>query len=141
MTLLTAILSTGKPAVYTIGTISFSEAKVGVDTTCGIRFQSNGTVDEKDNAGYNESEAANWIDPIAKITGNERVRYTTAPSEAYTSEAAAINTWVALSTSPQWWVTEADNDTHSTGAVTFEIDDGSGNILATGTVSLTATEV
>ena len=114
------------------------------DQTAGIRFNADGTVDkETTGGGFQQIDSAtDWVIPTASRTGSERVRaVATPPGDDWTSEAAVPGTWVDISTNPRWYLTDDEAVGLDTGNVTFQIDDGAGNVLTSGVYLCNATEL
>ena len=115
---------------------------VGVCLIGGVN--ENGTVDkETTGGGFQQIDSAtDWVIPTASRTGSERVRaVATPPGDDWTSEAAVPGTWVDISTNPRWYLTDDEAVGLDTGNVTFQIDDGAGNVLTSGVYLCNATEL
>lgn len=99
------------------------------DTTVGIRFNTDGTVEvgrELNGGGVSWSAAGDWLTPVSEITGNEEVRFTglsiTTGPGSFTTLAATEDTWIGITTTRTW----LSNKTISGDRVftcTFEVRD------------------
>jgi hypothetical protein len=105
------------------------------EATAFVRFDSDGGV-------YNVEQGVSTLQYTWRTGPNAAseysVRYTSVGGgDALTTEAAAINTWIALSTDRTYGYSASA--TTRTGTVTFEIKaNGSGLVLATCAVGITA---
>lgn len=90
------------------GTVSQVDGAAPYDSTVGIRFNTDGTVEtgtSLNGAGISWVSAGNWIDPVSEITGTEDVRFTNfngAGGGDWTTEAAADDTWIGITTTRTW---------------------------------------
>lgn len=91
------------------GTVSQSDAVAPYDTTVGIRFNTDGTVEtgvSQNGAAITWSPAGNWITPTSAASGDYDVRFTNmvhnVGASDWTTEAAADDTWIALSAQRTW---------------------------------------
>ena len=68
------------------------------DTTSGIRFNTDGTVDKRENASYTQiSAASDWIIPNSAAPSDYEVRVSGAPpGDAFTNSTGADGTWFTL---------------------------------------------
>lgn len=102
------------------GTVQQSDGASPYDTTVGIRFNTNGTVETVEvlNGGaFVWTAAGNWIDPAASADGTYDVRFTNlvvnSGSGDWTTEAAVDDAWIALSAQRIWLMnstTPIEND-------------------------------
>jgi hypothetical protein len=137
---LAAFASAGQGVIYTLSGETVSPTG-SPDQTAGIRFNSDGTVDKNENGTYSQIDSVtDWAIPNNGATGSERVRYTSHVGDAYTSEAAAENVYVAISGNPQWFLTDSTMAGPSNTA-TFQIDDGAGNVLASASYTLSPIKI
>lgn len=105
-------------------TIAGTDSGSPFDSTAGIRFNTDGTVEkgEEDNGGgivWTQMDAAtDWIIPNGAATSDFEVRYTNrVGTPDFTTSAAAEDSWVDMSTQRVWlW-----NETTS-GNKTFDAD-------------------
>jgi len=107
----------------------------------GIRFNTDGTVEKTvttDGAAVWVSHGT-WVNDPANITGNEEVRFTSFSQLTgtlnWTSEAAADDTWIGITTTRTWIRSAAAAGDH-TWTCTFEVRDTSTG-ATTGTRSYT----
>ena len=113
----------------------------GSNATAYHFFNNDGTTDEKDNSSANVqiNASTDWIIPNSAAPGTYRIRHTSATGDtgAFTP-AGAINTYIALTTSRNYFVVDA-SPTAGGNSVTYtiEIDDGSVS-QDTGSYTLTA---
>jgi hypothetical protein len=90
------------------GTVSQVDGLSPYNSTVAIRFNTDGTVEtgtSLNGAAISWSSAGNWIDPVANISGNEEVRFTNfngAGGGDWTSEAAADDVWIGITTTRSW---------------------------------------
>jgi len=94
--------------------------------TVGIRFLTDGTVDIQEGTGEAWIETGYWINNGGSITGNEEVRctniITTIGAGDWTTEAAAEDAWVAL-TSVRTWIANKTSPGDRAFTFTFEVRD------------------
>ena len=91
------------------GTVQQIDGISPYDTTVGIRFNADGTIEtgkSLNGAAITWSPAGNWINPAAAISGNEEVRFTNlivnSGSGDWTTEAAADDTWIDITSTRTW---------------------------------------
>lgn len=91
------------------GTVSQIDSIIPYNSTVGIRFNTNGTVETGksiDGAPITWSSAGLWIDPTAAANGSYDVRFTNLVqnlgSGDWTTEAAADDIWIATSAQRTW---------------------------------------
>lgn len=114
------------PAILTVSgeTIAASDISAPFDSTVGIRFNTDGTVEkgEENNGGgvvWTQIDAAtDWIIPNDRAESTYEVRYTNrVGTPDFTTQAGAEDTWIDMSTQRTWlW-----NETTS-GNKTFDAD-------------------
>jgi hypothetical protein len=127
--------------VYTLSGETISDDSFGDTGIAGIRFNSDGTVDKNEAGVFTQIDSAtDWIIPNGAASGNERVRYTSMVGDDFTTKAALEDTWIAISGNPAWSL-ETDTSPQSlTGTCTFEIDNGSGPVLASASYTFESDE-
>jgi hypothetical protein len=89
------------------GTITRVDLVAPYNTSVGIRFNADGTIETLRvlNGILTPTAAGNWIDPVSEITGTEEVRFTNfngAGGGDWTGEAAADDTWTGITTTQTW---------------------------------------
>ena len=90
------------------GSVNQGDGAAPYDTTVGIRFLTDGSVQtgkSVNGAAITWSDAGDWIDPLSLISGNEEVRFTNfngAGGGDWTVEAAADDTWIGITTTRVW---------------------------------------
>lgn len=120
------------------GTVAAVDPSSPYDTTVGIRFNTDGSVEVRTttNGATTWTAHGSWIDPESAASGNYSVRYTNrVGTEDFTTKAAAEDTFAAISAQRTWeWnetVTVDDNFTCD-----FQVRDDVGG-LPTATESYT----
>lgn len=109
------------------------------DSTAGIRFNLDGTIDELRGTSYSQIDAAtDWIIPNGKAATDFEVRFTGLTGDAFTTEAASSGTWIALSLAREWKLNNIVDLTTDSNSVTFEIRRGSGATIDTGVYTFSA---
>jgi hypothetical protein len=111
------------------GTVLATDLVTPWNSTVGIRFNTDGTVEKRQttNGGTTWTSHGTWIDPASAITGNEEVRFTNFNGTGggdWTSEAAADDTWVAISATRTWEMNETTSNSLSF-TCDFEVRDTS----------------
>ena len=137
--------SVGTP-VLTGESIEFGTPLGGGTIRAGIRFNDNGSIDEHGPGAtdYTAIDPGEWWsnEPETGIGSSYEVRFlSTGKTGTWTTSAAADDTWVAISSAPQWHVLVAAKSSPDTKACsgTFEIRlAGSGSALASAFYSCTA---
>jgi hypothetical protein len=110
--------------------------------TAGIRFNTDGTVDQLKGATYTQidSGTGDWL--VSGTNDNLwEVRYTNRSGNLFDSSAAAENTWIAISAAREWYIQDTNpNDPTGTKNINcdFEIRYDGGEVLTTGTYIFTA---
>lgn len=118
------------------GTVSETDAVSTYDTTVSIRFNTDGTVEtgkSTDGAAITWSSAGTWINDTTRISGNEDVRFTNfngAGGGDWTTEAAADDTWIAITTTRTWSMNSTVFETISF-TCDFEVRDNGTGISTT----------
>lgn len=118
--------------------------ELGAQSTAGIRFNSDGTVDKNDDGTYSQVDSAtDWIIPNASAPSDYQIRVTaTPPGNDFTSEPAVPGTWVTLDSNREWQVqTSSPSSFLDTGYFTVEIRKGSGPVEASGSYRLRAEHI
>lgn len=119
------------------GTIQRVDLAATYDTSVGIRFNTDGTIDtglEKDGAGMVWTNAGNWITPAGDATADYDVRFTSFNGTGggdWTSEAAADDIWIALVTATRTWIMNSIASGTIYFTCAFEVRDGGGAPPAT----------
>jgi len=114
----------------------------------GIRFNTDGTVDEFESHGagvYSQIDSAtDWIIPNAAVSeATYHVRVSAAPpTDDFTTKPVANGSWIEISANREWGVEDFDasiENSVATGSVTFEISDDAGStVLTSAAYSLSA---
>ena len=126
------------------GTISQLDPSSTYDTTVGIRFNTNGTIDtgkQLDGGGITWTSAGTWIDPTGNASNAHDVRFTSfvsgASSGDWTSEAAADDVWITLVDGVRTWIMNSTIAETRDFTCNFEVRDGDGAPPTTATASYT----
>jgi hypothetical protein len=135
------VAGTWKEILYKV-TLSGETIQDGVldpaNATAGIRFNTDGTIDKLVGVTYTQIDSAtDWIIPNGQASIDFDVRFT-APTGTWTSEAAAVNTWIDLGTNREWYVQQTSPGTNSI-TCTFEIRDKAGTTVGSGVYLCDAT--
>jgi hypothetical protein len=108
------------------------------DSYAGIRFNADGTVDQNIDQTYSSrSGSTDWIIPNGFASGDYDVRYTAHTGTAFTTAAAAEDTWIALSAAREWTLIRSGLGISSCTA-TFQIRDPAGTTVASQVISFLA---
>ena len=143
MHLIAAIVGSPNSVITLSGEIiSAADGSSPYNTTSALRINTDGTIDkgeaiDTDVITWTQIDAAtDWIIPNGKASPIYEIRVT-GVTGTFTTEAAAVNVWVDLSSSRQWTV---DRNGVGTSTVTFtlEIRFASGATLDTGAYSIEA---
>ncbi len=124
------------------GTVAEADDVSPYDTTVGIRFNTDGTVEtgkSVDGAAITWSAAGEWIDPNAQADSTYSVRFTNfngASGGDWTTEAAADDAWIGLGSQRVWLMNSTSFETISF-TTDFEVRRTSGAPPATGSSSYT----
>lgn len=124
------------------GNVSQTDPATAYDTTVGIRFNTDGTIEtgkEKDNAGITWTGIGNWINPAAAASSDYDVRFTNFNGGGggdWTTEAAADDTWIDLGAQRIYTMNSTSGGTISF-TCDFEVRDGGGAPPVTGSSSYT----
>jgi len=108
------------------------------DAAAGFRFNTDGTIDNRIGsiAVYTQVDAlTDWIIPNLHATALYEVRYTGLTGDAFTTEAAAADTWIALSAAREWRIAITAVEARS-NSFTFEIRLGSGAVISSATYTV-----
>jgi len=107
----------------------------------GFRFNTDGTIDKRENGSYSQvSAATDWIIPNVAAATDYEVRATSVTGDAWATSPVADDTWIDLSAAREWNVQDTNplaGGTKST-SWTFEIRKGAGATLSSGSYSATA---
>lgn len=105
------------------------------NATAGWRFQTDGTVDTRNQASY--AAAHDWFKSSGGTPGNSYWIKSVSTGEA--TAGSANNTVLALSADQEWRiVTNAVESISSSLAITIYSDSGGTNVVSTGTYTLNA---
>lgn len=120
------------------GTVNQDDASGPYDTTVGIRFLANGTVQtgkSLDGAAITWTAAGVWITPQSEASSVYDVRFTNLSqsmgSTDWTTEAAADNIWIDIGATRTWLSNKTTAGIRQF-SVDFEVRDGGGAPPATG---------
>ncbi len=104
-----------------------------------VRFNSDGTVDEGAAGNYSQINAGtDWVRPVSEAPGSYQIRARrVSGAPASNVLGAALNTWLALTTSRTWTVGAGLNQLVSV-TLRINIREGTGAILDTGDYVLSA---
>lgn len=130
-------------AVVTITNDTNSAFNFGANAIAQHIWQTDGTLDEKDNTSPNVqiNSSTDWIIPNSAADSSYRNRHTSATGDTGTPwvPAASINVWASMTSARGYQVTDT---TVAFGgqSVTYvvEMDKGTGTALDSGTMTLTA---
>lgn len=103
-----ALASAGQTVVVTLSGESIIHNSGGGGATAGIRFNGSGTIDERTGASYSQIDGGtDWIRPNEAASSIYEVRCTNKSATAWTTEAAAEDVWVDMSTNREWQLVES----------------------------------
>ena len=125
------------------GTVLQVDAASPYNTTVGIRFNTDGTIEtgkSLNGAAITWTAAGNWIDPTSAASNVYDVRFTNfngAGGGDWTSEAAADDIWIDLVTAVRTWTMNSTVQETISFTADFEVRDGDGAPPVTGTSSYT----
>ena len=109
----------------------------GAPRSARININADGTVDKVESTGTTQIDTAtDWIIPAGHASGDYDARYTNLSGDALDVEAAAADTWIALSADRQWGYNTSSSKTCT---LDFEIRDPSGVTVASTQYTLIAT--
>lgn len=120
------------------GTVSDAGPSPG---NAGIRVNSNGTIDERVGASYNQiSSGTDWIIPnIASGDATYHFRVSGGSGDAFNVGSDAENTWINVSSAPEWWVTAIGSEVLRSRTFTLSVsDDGGSTTLTSNSYTVTA---
>ena len=125
------------------GTIVQVDAISTYNSTVGIRFNTNGTIETAlsiDGAALTWSAAGGWITPLADASNVFDVRFTSfngAGGGDWSSEATADDVWIALVDGVRTYTMNSTSQENISFTCNFEVRDGGGAPPATGSSSYT----
>ena len=125
------------------GTIHQLDPAVAYNSTVGIRFNTDGTIEtgkQLNGTGIVWTAWGDWIDPTANASNVYDVRFTNfngAGGGDWTSEAAADDAWITLVDGVRLWTMNSTVQETISFTVDFEVRDGDGAPPSTGTSSYT----
>lgn len=134
----TDILSGG-----TGGTVTQVDGASPYNTTVGIRFNVDGTIQtgkSQNGAAVTWSNAGNWITPTASASNVYDVRFTSFNGTGggdWTTEAAIDDTWISLVDAVRTWLMVSTTAEEISFTCAFEVRDGGGAPPATGSSNYT----
>ncbi len=130
-----AVLNGGNPA-----TVLQLDAVAPYDSTVGIRFNTDGTVEtgkSKNGDSLVWSSAGTWIEPTSSADSSHSVRYTNkGVGEDFTTKAAIEDTWIGLG-SRRTWLMNSTSQEEIDFSCDFEVRKTAGAPPATGSSSYT----
>jgi hypothetical protein len=128
---------------YTYALVTVTNAAIsstsGSPATAGVRINSDGTVDKREQAVYTQINAStDWIIPNGAAGHYVRC---TATGDPLSVGSSATGSWLATSGSPEWFLTNGSGGTTENASLTIEIasDSGGTDILDSATITLAAT--
>ena len=102
-----------------------------------IIFRADGTVDKKEGATTTQIDTGtDWVIPNVAANATYDVRFVGLTGDAFTAEAASVNTWIDLG-SDRTWSLEKSIPGGYDNSVTFEIRGGGGTTLDTAVYTFT----
>ena len=135
----------GPNPLVTLSGQTVSDVEFGRVCTAGIRFNSDGTVDELVDSTYTQIDTTtDWIIPNAAASTDFDVRITSvtwnSSSTGFLTEAASEDTWIDLGSNREWSVRDTDSSGSGDKDVQFtvEIRNGAGVTVDTGSYRLIA---
>lgn len=120
-------------ALFHVHTGSVSSSGEGGTITASIQYQSDGDIVSSTTNG-NVTEGL-WVTPAALAPGAYTIRVHV---DSGTLSAGTEDTDLALTSNRTWTVSQADVGS-SSATLTFTLKDGSGNTVASGQMTLSAT--
>jgi len=127
------------------GTVSETDVGSPFDTTVGIRFNTDGTIEKGtsvNGAGISWSSAGSWIDPESAASSAYDVRFTNLVVNTgagdWTAEAEADDQWIAISSTRTWTANRTSAGSWDFDC-DFEVRANAGPPPATGSASYTFT--
>jgi hypothetical protein len=103
--------------------------------TAGFRVSTNGYIHSYDGSTYTPVDTGtDWIIPRYKADSTYECRVTNVTGSAWTSAAAANDTWIALTSDRLWYVQDSDSGPAGIKQTNFDIQirKSGGPVLATG---------
>lgn len=132
--LIGALVSASQTIIVTLNGASITYASGGGGSEVGIRFTESGIIQKKEGGVY--TQIGDWLTPNGIGGAAFDIRFTGLTGDAFTTEAAAEDAWVDLSTNREWLLYEVGGGILF-NTVTFEIRTGS-TTFDTGSYSFTA---
>ena len=133
---LLALASIGGGASFNLFGGTITDTGVG-SAVAGIRINSDGTTDENVGGSFSQINAASdWVIPNGVAPGSYRVRATLQSGTTPTTNPG-LGTWLALTSNREWRNTAGTSEV-VTSTLLIEIDDGAGNVQASGTYTIEA---
>jgi len=133
------IIQAGAPPVVTVSgeTISHTVSQPS-DAVAGIRWNADGTVDKKVGGTFSQIDAStDWIIPNGAGDSSYEVRHTFTSGASFTTEASAVNVWIALGSDRLYELLEGGESTQTRVCV-FEIRKDGGAVIDSATYTFTA---
>ena len=122
-------------AKVTLTDLSVNAILTASPATAGYRLNTNGKVYSLENATYFEYE--NWVVPNSAASGFEALA--TIVSGTLTAGSSATGSWLALSSTREWFITTLNPPYTKTTSLTVQIRQiGTATTLATSNVTLSA---
>jgi hypothetical protein len=124
----------GPPGTVNLDGHTINDTRGSGTATAGIRFNTDGTVDRLIDATYTQIDAGtgDWL--VSGTNDNLwEVRFTNKVGNAWNSQAAAENAWIAISAAREWYIQDTNpNEPTGTKDITcdFEIRYNGGTVLA-----------
>ena len=108
------------------------------DAIAGVRWNADGTVDKKEALTFTQIDSGtDWVIPNGAASSDFEVRYTALTGDAFTTAAAAEDTWIDLG-SARLWEIRSDAGDNLSNSSTFEIRKNGGAVLDSATYTITA---
>ena len=125
------------------GTVSQTDDVSPYNTTVGIRFNTDGTIEtgkSLNGAAVTWTNVGNWITPTSSATNDYDVRFTSFNGTGggdWTTEAAIDDTWISLVDSVRTWLMVSTILADISFTCAFEVRDGGGAPPATASSNYT----
>ena len=124
--------------IVTVSGENISAAQLGT-AVAAVRFNSAGTVDRGLNGSFTQIDIdTDWIRPVSAAPGLYEIRLTVVSGNSPTGASAAINTWLPLTATRFWELSNSAIGSRS-GVWGVEIRLGSGPVLDSANYNMTAT--
>jgi len=130
---------TGVPGVVTLSSETVSDTQVApTDSFCSIRFTSGGIVEKSstDSPTWTQVDSGtDWVIPNGVASSLFEIRcasITTPSSDPFTTQPAAVGTWIDLGTTRTWTNTETGSNNVLFTEGTFQIRYNGGPVLSQG---------